>query len=66
MFGRDDLRPAVVDAPYIIRVTIALFMVGASIDGESIIRNASPVRRAHPKFVENLRSLGADVEWVTE
>ena len=66
VFGRDDLRPAVVDAPYIIRVTIALFMVGASIDGESIIRNASPVRRAHPKFVENLRSLGADVEWVTE
>jgi len=66
VFGRDDLRPAVVDAPYIIRVTIALFMVGASIDGESIIRNASPVRRAHPNFVENLRSLGADVEWVTE
>lgn len=61
--GRDDLRPAIVDAPYIIRVTIALFMVGATIDGESIIRNASPVRRAHPNFVENLRSLGADVEW---
>jgi len=64
VFGRDDLRPATVDAPYIIRVTIALFMVGATIDGESIIRNASPVRRAHPNFVENLRSLGADVEWV--
>ena len=65
VFGRDDLRAAVVDAPYIIRVTIALFMVGATIDGESIIRNASPVRRAHPNFVENLRSLGADVEWVS-
>ena len=37
---------------------------GATIDGESIIRNATPVRRAHPNFVENLRSLGADVEWV--
>lgn len=62
--GRDDLRPAKVEAPYIIRVIISLFMVGATIDGESIIRNATPVRRAHPNFVENLRSLGADVEWV--
>ncbi len=66
VFGRDDLRPATVDAPYIIRVIISLFMVGATIEGESIIRNASPVRRAHPNFVENLRSLGADVEWVDE
>lgn len=66
VFGRDDLRAAIVDAPYIIRVTIALFMVGATIDGESMIRNASPVRRAHPNFVENLRSLGADVEWVAD
>lgn len=64
VFGAHDLRPATVDAPYIIRVIISLFMVGATIDGESIIRNASPVRRAHPNFVENLRALGADVEWV--
>lgn len=64
--GRDDLVPARVDAPYIIRVIISLFMVGATIDGESVIRNASPVRRAHPDFVENLRSLGADVEWLDE
>jgi len=66
VFGRTDLRAAVVDAPYIIRVIISLFMVGATIDGESVIRNASPVRRAHPNFVENLRSLGADVEWVQD
>ncbi|MEM7096102.1 MAG: UDP-N-acetylglucosamine 1-carboxyvinyltransferase [Actinomycetota bacterium] len=64
--GRDDLRPAVVEAPYIIRVIISLFMVGATIDGESAINNASPVRRAHPNFVENLRSLGADVAWVDD
>jgi len=61
--GRDDLRPAVVEAPYIIRVIISLFMVAATIDGESVIRNATPVRRAHPRFVENLRALGADVDW---
>ena len=50
VFGRNDLRPAIVDAPYIIRVIISLFMVGATIDGESIIRNAAPVRRAHPQL----------------
>lgn len=66
VFGGQPLRPATVDAPYIIRVIISLFMVGATIEGESIIRNASPVRRAHPDFVENLRSLGADVEWVAD
>ena len=66
MTGRDDLKAAVVEAPYIIRVIIALFMVGASIEGESLIRNANPVRRAHPNFVENLRSLGADVEWLAD
>ncbi len=61
--GRDDLVPATVKAPYIIRVVISLFMVAASIEGKSIIQNASPVRRAHPNFVENLQALGADVYW---
>lgn len=64
--GRDDLRPAVVEAPYIIRVIISLFMVASTIDGESVIRNATPVRRAHPRFVENLRALGADVDWSSD
>ena len=54
------------ESPYIIRVAIALFMVAASIDGRSEIRNATPIRRAHPRFVENLRSLGAQVEWTNE
>jgi UDP-N-acetylglucosamine 1-carboxyvinyltransferase len=27
------------------------------------VKNADTIRRAHPRFVENLRSLGADVEW---
>ncbi|MFX7784871.1 hypothetical protein ABTJ92_21860, partial [Acinetobacter baumannii] len=58
--------PASVESPYIIRVAIALFMVAASIEGRSEIRNALPIRRAHPKFVENLRSLGAVVDWVEE
>lgn len=65
-FGGSSLAPAVVESPYIIRVAIALFMMAASIDGRSEIRNAAPIRRAHPRFVENLRSLGADVEWTSE
>lgn len=65
-FGGHSLTPAVVESPYIIRVAIALFMVAASIPGRSEIRHAAPIRRAHPRFVENLRSLGVQVEWETE
>ena len=65
-FGGNPLTPAVVESPYIIRVAIALFMVAASIEGRSEIRNATPIRRAHPRFVENLRSLGVQVEWTSE
>ena len=65
-FGGQPLAPAVVESPYIIRVAIALFMVAASTPGRSEIRNALPIRRAHPHFVENLRSLGAQVEWASE
>ena len=62
-FGGKPLAAAEVESPYIIRVAIALLMVAASIDGESVINNAAPIQRAHPKFVENLQSLGARVEW---
>ena len=62
-FGGKPLVPAEVDSPYIIRVAIALLMLAASIPGRSIIRNATPIRRAHPRFVENLCSLGAQIEW---
>jgi UDP-N-acetylglucosamine 1-carboxyvinyltransferase len=63
-FGGKTLAPAEVESPYIIRVAIALLMVAASIPGKSIIRNATPIRRAHPHFVENIGSLGARIEWV--
>jgi UDP-N-acetylglucosamine 1-carboxyvinyltransferase len=63
VFGHKPLRPATVDAPYIIRAAVALYMVAASIPGRSVVKNADTIKRAHPNFVENLRSLGADVEW---
>ncbi len=62
-FGGIPLTPANVESPYIIRVAIALLMVAASIEGRSTIMNATPIRRAHPRFAENLRSVGAVVEW---
>ena len=63
VFGDRPLRPTTVDAPYIIRAAVGLYMVAASIDGRSVVKNADTIKRAHPNFVENLRSLGADVEW---
>jgi UDP-N-acetylglucosamine 1-carboxyvinyltransferase len=62
-FGGKPLAPARVESPYIIRVAIALLMLAASIEGQSVILNADPIRRAHPRFVENLVAIGADVEW---
>lgn len=62
-FGGGALSPAEVESPYIIRVAIALMMIAAAISGRSTILNADPIRRAHPGFVENLVSLGADVAW---
>lgn len=63
VFGDRPLRPTVVDAPYIIRAAVGLLMVAASIPGRSVVKNADTIKRAHPRFVENLQSLGADVEW---
>lgn len=63
VFGGRPLRPAEVESPYIIRAAVALFMVAASIPGESVVRHADPIRRAHPGFVENLQRLGATVAW---
>jgi UDP-N-acetylglucosamine 1-carboxyvinyltransferase len=63
-FGGDKLAPATVTSPYIIRVAIALLMVASSIEGESTILDADPIKRAHPDFVKNFQALGADVEWI--
>jgi UDP-N-acetylglucosamine 1-carboxyvinyltransferase len=63
VFGNKPLRPVTAEAPYIIRAAVALYMVAASIPGKSVVKNADTIKRAHPNFVENLRSLGADVEW---
>lgn len=63
-FGGEQLAPATVTSPYIIRVAIALLMVASSIPGESTILDADPIKRAHPDFVRNFVALGADVQWM--
>jgi UDP-N-acetylglucosamine 1-carboxyvinyltransferase len=63
VFGDRPLRPTTVDAPYIIRAAVGLYMIAASIPGRSVVKNADTIKRAHPRFVENLQSLGAEVEW---
>lgn len=64
VYGNKPLRPAEVDAPNIIRATVALMMIALTIDGESTIRNADSIKRAHPNFIENLNTLGANLEWI--
>lgn len=64
IWGGHKLRPAEVEAPDIIRATVALFMIAQSTKGQSKVNNADAIRRAHPEFVERLVELGADVKWV--
>jgi UDP-N-acetylglucosamine 1-carboxyvinyltransferase len=63
VFGGKKLKATTVDAPNIIRSTVALMMVALCINGESKIRNAISINRAHPNFIETLQELGADIKW---
>ncbi|MCK9415067.1 MAG: UDP-N-acetylglucosamine 1-carboxyvinyltransferase [Candidatus Dojkabacteria bacterium] len=64
VYGNKPLQAATVNAPDIIRATVALLMVALTINGESRIKNADSIKRAHPNFIENLNKLGANIEWV--
>ncbi|MCJ9668984.1 MULTISPECIES: UDP-N-acetylglucosamine 1-carboxyvinyltransferase [unclassified Neorhizobium] len=63
VLGGSQLRPATVEAPYIIRVVLGLFIAAIQIKGQSTIRHADPIRRAHPLFVEKLQAMGCRVRW---
>ncbi len=63
VFGGRKLSPAVVNSPNIIRAAICLTMVALSTEGESVVNFADSIKRAHPNFSENLKLLGADIEW---
>jgi len=63
VYGNKPLKATNVNAPDIIRATVALLMVALTIEGESVIHNADSIKRAHPNFIENLNMLGADIKW---
>ncbi|MBN1618196.1 UDP-N-acetylglucosamine 1-carboxyvinyltransferase [Candidatus Dojkabacteria bacterium] len=64
IWGGLPLRAATVDAPKIIRATVALLMTALVTPGESVVKSADAIKRAHPGFAEKLESLGAKVKWV--
>ncbi len=66
VFGNKPMKPAEVDAPDVIRATVALAMAALAIKGESTIKNADPILRAHPNFTYKIKSLGADIRWEAE
>ena len=55
-------RPSTFEAPYIIRAVIAFVIYALSLSLPSKIRNADPIFRAHPFFVDKLEYLGAKFE----
>ncbi len=66
VYGNKPLEPAIVDSPNIIRVAVALMMIALTIEGESTVRFADSIKRAHPDFIENLQKLGANIRWEQE
>lgn len=64
IWGGVPLHPAEVNAPEIIRATVAMLMIALTIEGRSVIHNADSIMRAHPGFAEKLVDLGAEVTWV--
>lgn len=56
------LHGAEMEAPYIIRATVAMVMAAMIAEGESIILNADTLYRGHPDFAKKLSSLGASIK----
>ncbi|MBN1564266.1 MAG: 3-phosphoshikimate 1-carboxyvinyltransferase, partial [Anaerolineae bacterium] len=64
VIGPQTLHGAVVQGHDDHRVAMALAVAGLIADGETIIEDAGCVEDSFPGFVETLRDLGADVEWL--
>jgi len=62
VMGGNKLKGDKIEAPYIIRAVVSLAMCAMMAGGESIILNADSLYRGHPRFAENLKKLGAQIE----
>jgi UDP-N-acetylglucosamine 1-carboxyvinyltransferase len=58
----NKLHGAEMEAPYIIRATVAMVMAAMIAQGESTIINAEALYRGHPDFANKLSSLGASIK----
>ena len=58
----NPLKGTKVNAPYIIRATVALIMTALIADGKSTITGTDSLDRGHENFVGKLKSLGAIIE----
>lgn len=63
--GGRPLRGAEVTAPDL-RAGVALSLLGLVADGPTVIRDAWQVERGYSNFVQRLRSLGADIEYLRD
>ena len=58
----NKLKGDTLEAPFILRATVAMVMAAMISEGETVILNADSLYRGHPDFAENLRRLGAKIE----
>lgn len=64
VIGPTNIEASVIQCPSIIRATVALMMAAMAANGTSKLKNIDTIFRAHPNFVENLKSLGAIIQEV--
>jgi len=64
VWGGLPLKGTILNAPPIIRATVALYMMAVVAKGQTEINNAGSIIRAHPNFVEKMVSIGAELKWV--
>lgn len=60
----NQLKGAKVNAPYIIRATVALIMTALIADGKSTITGADSLDRGHENFIGKLKSIGAAIDQI--
>ncbi|MCA9390617.1 UDP-N-acetylglucosamine 1-carboxyvinyltransferase [candidate division WWE3 bacterium] len=64
VLGPTEIKAANLQCPGIIRATVALMMAAMAAEGTSTLQNIDTIYRAHPNFIENLESIGANIEYI--
>ncbi len=64
--GKTELRPAELICPPALRPATIILLAMLASSGQSILRNIYSINRGYENLVERLRSLGADIDYITE